>query len=179
MRRSDFTLGPLVYAAQEIQAEQISAAFSAPSGFLLVFLLQSARVQRQLTPYTVSSDLYFCIDAAAQLRFRINTNSHHCGCSLMIPPEMMGKWNYSNNRVMRWGKTKNKNDLFQPVFTHKQWNKQQKENTRKCSFRPSVYVCAVLMFTQAGGFWNPGCMRTWKASKVQRQLWARTCKYTV
>lgn len=32
----------------------------------------------------------------------------------MIPPEMMGKGNYSNNRVMRWGKTKNKNDLFQP-----------------------------------------------------------------
>lgn len=41
-------------------------------------------------------------------------------------------------------------NLSVSIFTHKQWNKQQKENTRKCSFRPSVYVCAVLMFTQAG-----------------------------
>lgn len=37
-------------------------------------------------------------------------------------------------------------NLSVSIFTHKQWNKQQKENTRKCSFRPSVYVCAVLTF---------------------------------
>lgn len=53
-------------AEKEIQAEQISAAVSAPSGFLLVFLQHCASVQRQLTTYTASSDLYFCMEATAQ-----------------------------------------------------------------------------------------------------------------
>lgn len=52
-------------------------------------------------------------------------------------------------------------------------------------FLPSLCVCMCcsdvfyLEEAQAGGFWNPGCVQTWKASKVQRQLWARTCKCPV
>lgn len=32
------------------------------------------------------------------------------------------------------------------ILTHRLWHRQQKEKTRKCSFNPWVYVCAVLMF---------------------------------
>lgn len=90
---------------REIQAEQVSAAVSAASGFLWVLLLQAARVQRRSTPCAVSSDLYVCMEAAAQPRLGVKRRL----APLWLRPDDSTRGDGKMNEIMR-----KKPNLFQP-----------------------------------------------------------------